>query len=147
MLEVQSVWLLLTDRCLPPLSLSLFLWIFVFTCREKVSCRSVSVRPAEESRISLERRILLEPWVGDSRIEKEREKRQKRKYQECRERKTGKITVSMPRPTPAGREQWTLINRTQRGKRGSKGGRERGRWNWLIGGNRGGKIKNRIKTA
>lgn len=41
--------------------------VWVCTCREKVSCKSVSVSPAEESRISLERKIRLEPWWGDGK--------------------------------------------------------------------------------
>ncbi len=99
-------------------------WTGVFTCREKVSCRSVSVSPAEDSRISLERRIRLEPWVGDRRRRDRGVKTKERTSWEHGKRagKDGKITVSMPLLTPAESKQWTLINHMQREKRGSKGG-------------------------
>lgn len=95
---------------------------FVFTCREKVSCRSVSVSPAEDSRISLERRIRLEPWGGDRRRtdgEKKRDKREREcHYSRDRTRgEDGKITISVPQSTPAESIQWILINRMLQEKR------------------------------
>lgn len=101
-------------------------WTLVFTCREKVSCRSVSVSPAEDSRISLERRIRLEPWGGDRRRrDGEKKTKGRMSWQQGPKAwgKDGKIAISTPQPTPAESKQWTLINRMLQEKRGSKGGR------------------------
>lgn len=127
-------------------------WTLVFTCREKVSCRSVSVSPAEDSRISLERRIRLEPWGGD---------RRRRECHDSRDRKRGgkMERLLLARPSRLQRNQNNELSSTACCKRsvGAKEVGERGRWrggNWLIGGSRGGRLKwhwqlhgRRIKTA
>lgn len=89
----------------------------VSTCREKVSCRSVSVSPAEDSRISLERRIRLEPWGGDRRKRRRMREGDKRQKTECRE----KLSSATRREESAGtkedeREDETDWQEEQRGE-------------------------------